>query len=304
MDCSDHAREGHPSGGKVWEVFKAQSVVGRAFLAMFSLVLWVVASVKPPGGGNRGGPSAMDEWELLAPITSTNTTRTLEAEDFRRGFVLAGVGTGEQFDFSAPSNAVVCSDWLAFGAAEDWIYVGLTNWAFQIGTNDVERFRIHSDGWVEAGGTCACVTEDGMDAQERVPPGFWPLNAVLGIVPEANWPLLGNGEWGTVCGEGSQFWHCVTPSNTLQMTWQNVLLGRDTNTPASVQMELWPSGKFSYRYDLSRLDAEEVTNILVGASLGSVAWMTNSIPLFSRYKAKKAHAFPAVIWTFQCSGTL
>ena len=64
---------------KVWEVFKAQSVVGRAFLAMFSLVLLVVASVKPPGGGNRGGPSAMDEWELLAPITSTNTTRTLEA---------------------------------------------------------------------------------------------------------------------------------------------------------------------------------------------------------------------------------
>ena len=262
---------------KVWEVFKAQSVVGRAFLAMFSLVLLVVASVKPPGGGNRGGPSAMDEWELLAPITSTNTTRTLEAEDFRRGFVLAGVGTGEQFDFSAPSNAVVCSDWLAFGAAEDWIYVGLTNWAFQIGTNDVERFRIHSDGWVEAGGSCACMTEDGMDAQERVPLGFWPLNAVLGIVPEANWHLLDNPQ-ASISNLQSRFWHLVTPSNTLQMTWQNVLLGRDTNTPASVQMELWPSGKFSYRYDLSRLDVEEVTNLLVGASLGGVAWTTNSIP--------------------------
>ena len=262
---------------KVWEVFKAQSVVGRAFLAMFSLVLLVVASVKPPGGGNRGGPSAMDEWELLAPITSTNTTRTLEAEDFRRGFVLAGVGTGEQFDFSAPSSAVICSDWLAFGAAEDWIYVGLTNWAFQIGTNDVERFRIHSDGWVEAGGACACVTEDGADAQERVPPGFWPLNAVLGIVPEANWHLLDNPQ-ASISNLQSRFWHLVTPSNTLQMTWQNVLLDRDTNAPVSVQMELWPSGKFAYRYDLSRLDAEEVTDLLVGASLGGVAWTTNSIP--------------------------
>ena len=52
-------------------------------------------------------------------ITSTNTTRTLDGDDFRRGFVLTRVGTDEAFDFSAPSNAVVCADWRAFGAATD-----------------------------------------------------------------------------------------------------------------------------------------------------------------------------------------
>ena len=55
-------------------------------------------------------------------ITSTNTTRTITGDDFRRGFVMSRVGTDEAFDFSAPSNAVVCADWRAFGAATDWIY--------------------------------------------------------------------------------------------------------------------------------------------------------------------------------------
>ena len=67
-------------------------------------------------------------------------------------------------------------------------------------------------------------------------------------------------------------------ANTLQLTWQNVLLDRLTNTPVSVQMEVWPSGRFTYRYDLSRLDVDEVTNVLVGACLGDLEWATNSIP--------------------------
>ena len=56
-------------------------------------------------------------------IAATNTTRTITDDDNRRGFVMTRVGTGEKFDFSAPSNAVVCADWRAFGAATDWIYI-------------------------------------------------------------------------------------------------------------------------------------------------------------------------------------
>ena len=56
---------------------------------------------------------------LATLITSTNTSRTLEAEDFERGFVMSRVGTGEAFDFSAPAGATVCSDWRAFGAATE-----------------------------------------------------------------------------------------------------------------------------------------------------------------------------------------
>ena len=106
------------------------------------------------GGGSLSAPQAvgLDEVGLrpggqpdfagFETITSTNTTRTLTAEDFERGFVMTRVGTGEEVDFTAPSNAVVCADWLEDGAAVDWIYVAMTNWMFQVGTNAVDSLRV------------------------------------------------------------------------------------------------------------------------------------------------------------------
>ena len=78
------------------------------------------------------------------PITSTNTTRTLTGDDFRRGFVMTSIGTGEDFDFSAPPDAAVCEDWRAFGSATDWMYIAMSNWVFQVCTNDVGRLRVYS----------------------------------------------------------------------------------------------------------------------------------------------------------------
>ena len=52
------------------------------------------------------------------PITSTNTTHTIEASDFERGFVMTRIGTDEEFDFASPSNATTVNDWRAFGAAQ------------------------------------------------------------------------------------------------------------------------------------------------------------------------------------------
>ena len=111
-----------------------------------SLLGWCMSIVMLGVSVMRGGEKLRgsnlpvgDGWENIPPITSTNTTRTLEADDFRRGFVMSRIGTDEEFDFSAPSGAVVCADWKAFGAAEDWAYVAMTNWAFNIGTNVVDR---------------------------------------------------------------------------------------------------------------------------------------------------------------------
>ena len=85
-------------------------------------------STRAVGAGNLVNPLG----SVLCPITSTNTTRTLEAADFERGFVMSRVGTGEEFDFSAPPDAVVCADWRAFGAATDWIYESV-NWTVESG---------------------------------------------------------------------------------------------------------------------------------------------------------------------------
>ena len=205
------------------------------------------------------------------PITSTNTTRTLEAADFERGFVMTRIGTDEEFDFTPLPNTTIVSDWRSFGAATDWVYVAQTNWMFTVGTNEVERLRVYSFGKVaplvrDAAGTIA--TDN----------WFAPFMATLGVVPEANWQLLGNGEPGTGNGLESQVWYCITPDNSLAVTWQNVLLDRDTGKPVSFQVEFFTDGRFVFRYDLSRLGGGEAANVLAGASFCGNEWATNSLP--------------------------
>ncbi len=201
----------------------------------------------------------------LNPITSTNTTRTITADDFERGFVQTRIGTDEQFDFTPPPNATIVSDWRAFGAATDWIYIALTNWAFQVAANDVERLRIYAFGKIEP-----FIRE----ADNSSATNYWfaPFMASLGIVPQANWNWLAESD------RPSQVWYAITPSNSLLITWQNALLDRDTDKPLSFQTEFKADGQFTYRYDLARLNIESVTNILAGASLGGNEWTTNSIP--------------------------
>ena len=220
----------------------------------------------PTQGGLVGDPAPVtDQWSDFTPITSTNTTHTLTGDDFRRGFVMYRVGTDEEFDFSAPPGATVCSDWRAFGAANDWMYVAFTNWAFQVGTNEIDRLRLFSFGKVDP-----LIRE----ADGRVATNNWfaPFMATLGIVPEANWDLLAESD------RPSQLWHCITLQNSLVVTWQNALLDRDTDTPLSFQAEFFPNGRFIYRYDLSRLNVETVSNILAGASFGGNEWTTNALP--------------------------
>ena len=304
--------------------FKKQSKAGRVVFGIMFLAFWLVASVKPgngEGGGNGGDGGGTNNVQMVVGpggglgnvanvevlpitstnaqlegsaqlgngnigtgnistmatlITSTNTLRTITADDFRRGFVMSRVGTDEAFDFSAPSNAVVCADWRAFGAATDWIYVALTNWAFQVATNDVDRLRIHAFGKIEP---------QIMEAGGEIATNYWfaPFMASLGIVPQANW------DWLAEADRPSQLWHYVTPSNTLQITWQNALLDRDTDTPLSFQIEFRTDGQFTYRYDLSRCGAlgdralpegwdGVITNGVIGASFAGNDWTTNAIP--------------------------
>lgn len=292
--------------------FKMQSKVGRVLLGTFFVAMWIFASTKPgDGGGNGGGgcdggtnnvpqmvagnvanvgmlPISMTNSNVSATIshlhqfmngnigtgnnstlatliTSTNTLRTITAEDFERGFVMTRIGTGEQFDFSPPSNAVVCTDWQGFGGTSDWIYLSFADWVFRLGENDVRRFRIHQHGSAVAAVTNAlgAISADNW---------FAPLKAAIGIAKDSNWILLPEES------RPSQFWHAVTPYNRLLVTWQNVLLDRATDKPVSFQIEFHPGGRFTYRYDLSRLDADAVTNILTGASFAGNVWETNSIP--------------------------
>ena len=272
------------------------SLAGVVVFGLMAAPLYRAGSTKVGGGTNNVPPNLnhplphMQQGDILSqtgftgltgfvgmgnpvnpvqdPITSTNTTRTLTAEDFERGFVMARVGTGEEIDFAPPPNATIISDWRSFGAAKDWIYESV-KWKVESGkwkmgsaegeTCNETKLRIHSDGWVEV--------KDG--------PVFYPLKTILGIVPEANWGQTFNFQLSTF---NSQAWHCITPDNALIVTWQNVLLDRDTGKPVSFQVKFFTDGRFIFRYDLSRLDGETVANFLAGASFAGNEWTTNSLP--------------------------
>ena len=284
-----------------WQKFRKLPWWKQVAAIFFVGILWAYAGEKPRGGNFMmatllGDPTPVtDEWTEFTPITSTNTTRTLDGDDFRRGFVFVRIDTNCPASIFNSQlsilNTQFSSDWCAFGAASDWVYANV-EWKIENGelwggvlSNEMTRLRIHSGGWVEMQGSARSTSapyqggDDGTGALRRLK--FFPFRAPLGIVPESNWHLMGNGEQGTGNGgvTNSLFWHVVTPSNSLQLTWQNVLFGRDTNTFVSAQMEAWPDGRFAYRYDLrnlklrienGELDAEELTNIVIGASIGSL----------------------------------
>ena len=213
------------------------------------------AGISSQGSGVRGQESEIDTNSTVhlnsLPNSSTLTPNSsylspnpyplsLTQEDFARGFVLTRIGTNEVHDFTSPSGASICEDWKSFGAAEDWVYLEGSGVSSQgLGR---ERVRVHSDGWV----TVLSPTSTVFAARE-----YYPFKAPLGIVPEV---VLTSNPY--LLTPNSCFWHCLTPSNTLQLTWQNVLYNRESDLPISFQAEFYENGDFTYRYDLSAIKAK------------------------------------------------
>lgn len=199
------------------------------------------------------------------------SVRPLSDEDFASGIVLTKIGTGESFDFSAPEGAEVCADWEAFGAARDWFRLGFgveddfdkyeseEGWSFAMGANRVDSFTVFSYGTIRPSVTNVntCIS---------------PLNAVIGIVPVSNHGML------DAADRPSRFWHYLTPSNTLQLTWQNVLLDREVSKPVSFQAEIDMLGDVTFKYDLSRLPEEALANLSVGVMNDGRGRMFSCLP--------------------------
>ena len=140
-------------------------------------------------------------------------------------------------------------DWLAFGAYEDWFHITEGGWCFRFGTNLAERLTVLASGEIRAGLR---------DVSNRIS----VLGLPLSIVPAANWHLIPQSS--TLDPQPSLFWHSVTPSNSLLLTWENALVNRDTNLPVTVQAELLPSGAAAIQYDFSGLaDTSILSNAAV-----------------------------------------
>ena len=170
----------------------------------------------------------------------------LTASQFAAGFALLPVTVTNAAPWlSVPSNAVIHPPWTRYGVAEDTFWLPATNWGFVLGTNAVDGAHVSSDGtlsfWWPKGTPRASLMPDGGTLSFLA-----PLQADLGTVPPQG-----------------RFWHAVTPSNSVRMTWQNVYAGRDTNSPVTFQAELFGNGDFTYRYAFT--NALSLTNFVVGA---------------------------------------
>ena len=179
----------------------------------------------------------------------------ITAEDVERGYAVSLARTNETCSFMMPAGAEEARRWRIRGASSDWIAFDAGGWTFPVGTNSASAFCVDSSGRVDAFAGAVC-------GQPLA--SFLPVNAPLGVVPEANWPLLPES------ARPSRFWHHLTPSNTLQFTWENALLGRAAANPVSFQVELSGTGAFVYRYDLTRVAAPD-TNLFASAVFGSSA---------------------------------
>ena len=208
---------------------------------------------------------------LSSPISHYSSLIT--EGDCEAGFVLSGVGYGEVFDFAPTDDAVVCDDWLRFGAHEDWFHLPLGWFSFPFGSNVVNALTVLSSGSLYPAITNASTF-------------IAPLKASLGIVPMANWGRIDfgrveraervdgdesnfgrvesvervdgdesnfNAEKAETREAQSCFWHCVSKTNTVVFTWQNVLLEREAGKPVSFQCEISHNGDMMFRYDLKAI---------------------------------------------------
>jgi RHS repeat-associated protein len=170
----------------------------------------------------------------MQPEGGEFTGPRLTTNQYRAGFALVRVATNAAPWFAVPSNAVLHAPWTRYGVAEDTFWLPATNWAFILGTNAVEGLHVSSSGTLSFG------WPKGSPRARELPDGseldfLAPLQTHIGIVPPAG-----------------RFWHAPTLSNSLLLTWQDVYANRNTNYPISFQSELFASGDFTFRYDLSR----------------------------------------------------
>jgi len=132
-------------------------------------------------------------------------------------------------------GAITNAGWLAHGAYGDWFRIPATNW-----------WARTADGWLDGVTVFAfCEFRPDIRTTNAFPR---PFPQKLSLAPMANWHMLTNRE-ALAASHESLFWHGVTGSNTLVMTWMNGLYERCATNLVSFQAELFNDGSVAYRYD-------------------------------------------------------
>ncbi|MBR6733181.1 MAG: hypothetical protein IKL96_02150 [Kiritimatiellae bacterium] len=125
------------------------------------------------------------------------------------------------------ANPQIRMPWLLRGGYEDAARIVPSGWTFPWRDGIMNGITVLSRGEIRP------------DVRTRYFPQ--PFEEPLAVVPSFNWNLLPG-------GVSNVFWHAVSPSNSLVVTWENSPVNRDVNTITNFQAEFFVDGCFAYRY--------------------------------------------------------
>ena len=203
------------------------------------------------GGTKPGGNDP--QRQAAHPVSAMRTVAGTNAPPF----ALVEVRTNGVSFASATSNAIVSKTILRRGTSEGGEWIETETPFFRWGTNPVSRIfaspAVLSFGSMRHPALGATLP-DGTPAESLV-----ALRTPLGLVPEAN---------GSRLAAPSRFWHEETAFGRV-FTWENALLDRKADRPATVQIETRDDGDFAFRYDFSAI--APTNEFFIGAQLGPAA---------------------------------
>jgi hypothetical protein len=248
---------------ELWRQYATRSRAEVAVIAVFVLCALYVGGTKPTNTQSQAQSGGLTNTVMIAETSDEEQVligggtqmSLLEGGEFPRltsnqyaaGFALLTRTLTNSAWLAVPSNAVAHAPWGRYGLAEDTFWLPATNWAFVLGTNAVEGAHVSSSGTL----SFDPATPKGSPRAAAMPDGdtvsfLSPLQGSLGTVPPQG-----------------RFWHAVTTSNSVLMTWQDLYAGRDPDSPVTFQAELFWNGDFTYRYAFA--NALALTNFVIGA---------------------------------------
>ena len=204
------------------------SKIPRSSLSVF-LAFAIVATGVAQKGGTNAPPNGVSPPQMMGllpqgfpplNLTGDGGVVSVTSSDVARGFLLESVVTNDSYSYAMPTNGTRYVRWWNRGGHEDVFRLDLDGMVFPLGTNLCSSLWVYT--WGMAGVRLA-------DASNSIAATGVPMSAV---------PFA------------SQFWSAALPDGARRLTWQDFALNRDTNTPVSAQLDLYPSGDFVARSNL------------------------------------------------------
>jgi len=258
----------------IWLRWKVLNPMAQILVIVFFGYLVVFAAVKPPVEPPAIPPLGLELTPVLVESQISGSTATasktkskdtpsiLADNGYKRlsengGSFISRTVTNTALPWLVmPSNAVVYSGWTNYGIAEDTFWVCKTNpaasWDFIYADTLVDGAHVSSSGTLSFG------DPKGSPTPHEMPDGtgidfLAPFHSTLSMIPP-------NG----------RVWHHTTDSNSVRFTWQNFLVGRDTNNAISFQAELFMNGDYTFRYAFPLHFLSFTNNFVIGAQFGGV----------------------------------